>query len=85
MSYYFKNLKPDLDSDVGEDEENLLEDIMAERNKQKIEDQESSDDELKTLSFGSLKKAESLMDEEDLKVKKPVYKKAVATTYKEES
>ncbi|EHN00118.1 YOR287C-like protein [Saccharomyces cerevisiae x Saccharomyces kudriavzevii VIN7] len=85
MSYYFKNLKPDLNSDVEEDEENLLGKILADRNKQDVEQQESSDDDLKTLSFSSLKKAETLMDEEDLKDNKPVHKKQIATTYKEES
>lgn len=85
MSYYFKNLKPGLNSDAEEDEESLLENIMTNRSKREIEEQESSDDELKTLSFGSLKKAETLMDEEDSKDTKSVHDKPIATTYKEES
>ncbi|EJS41605.1 YOR287C [Saccharomyces arboricola H-6] len=84
MSYYFKSLKPDLNSDVEEDEEDLLGNILAKRNEQEIEEQESSDDELKTLSFGSLKKADTLMSEEDLKVKKPTHKQPTVTAYKEE-
>ena len=75
MSYYFKNLKPDLNSDVEEDDGNLLESIMANKSKREIDEQESSDDELKTLSFGSLKKAETVIDEEDFKDTKPVHKK----------
>lgn len=74
MSYYFKNLKPDLNSDVEEDDGNLLESIMANKSKREIDEQESSDDELKTLSFGSLKKAETVIDEEDFKDTKPVHK-----------
>ncbi|CAI4802897.1 BBL_G0051310.mRNA.1.CDS.1 [Saccharomyces cerevisiae] len=85
MSYYFKNLKPDLNSDVEEDDGNLLESIMANKSKREIDEQESSDDELKTLSFGSLKKAETVIDEEDFKDTKPVHKKPITTTYREES
>lgn len=58
MSYYFKNIRPGLESD-GEDE--LLDLLKA---KHKDEDL-SSDDEMKTLSFGSLQKAEALLNEED--------------------
>ncbi|CAI4065182.1 hypothetical protein SUVZ_08G3070 [Saccharomyces uvarum] len=85
MSYYFKNLKPDLNSDAEDDDGESLEDILAKRNNQVAEEQESSDDELKTLSFSSLKKAETLMDEEDLKDKKPVHRKRTATAYKKKS
>lgn len=85
MSYYFKNLKPDLNSDVEEDDGNLLESIMANKSKREIDEQESSDDELKTLSFGSLKKAETIIDEEDFKDTKTVHKKPITTTYREES
>ncbi|CAI4799976.1 CDG_1a_G0051830.mRNA.1.CDS.1 [Saccharomyces cerevisiae] len=85
MSYYFKNLKPDLNSDVEEDDGNLLESIMANKSKREIDEQESSDDELKTLSFGSLKKAETVIDEEDFKDTKPVHKKPITTTCREES
>ncbi|KOG96766.1 rRNA-processing protein RRP36 [Saccharomyces eubayanus] len=85
MSYYFKNLKPDLNSDGEEDDGESLEEILAKRNNQVAEEQESSDDELKTLSFSSLKKAETLMDEEDSKDKKPIHRKRTATAYKKKS
>ncbi|CAR25690.1 hypothetical protein ZYGR_0A02560 [Zygosaccharomyces rouxii] len=61
MSYYFKNIKPGVESesDEGEDLERLLR-----RNNQDDAD-ESSDDELRTLSFGSLKKADTMMKKEE--------------------
>ncbi|EDO16568.1 hypothetical protein Kpol_1064p50 [Vanderwaltozyma polyspora DSM 70294] len=59
MSYYFKNLKPGQESDSEEDD---LGKVLA-RNTQ--QEDESTDDELKTLSFGSLKKADAILEDED--------------------
>lgn len=91
MSYYFKNLKPGLESE-SDDEDNLGA-ILSRGNNNKI-DNESSDDELKTLSFNSLKKAdEQMMEEEERELaKKPKSRKVVKPSksvkqkeYKEES
>lgn len=63
MSYYFKNIKPGVDSEAEDDEE--LENLLR-RNTEDGQDGESSNDEMKTLSFGSLKKAQDILsDEED--------------------
>lgn len=61
MSYYFKNIKPGVESesDEGEDLEKLL------RRNNQDDPRESSDDELRTLSFESLKKADTMMEEEE--------------------
>lgn len=71
MSFYFKNLQPGYDSDSGsgDDLEEALSKTMKRRLEEQNENDESSDDELKTLSFGSLKKADKLLEEEDEKVK----------------
>lgn len=62
MSYYFKNIRPGEHSE-SEDEEDLAT-LLSRRNNRDDTD-ESSDDELKTLSFGSLKRADAMMEEED--------------------
>lgn len=72
MSFYFKNIKPsysDDDEQSGED----LGALLAQRGKN---DSGSDDDEINTLSFGSLKKAdEQLEDEERVLNKKKAEKK----------
>lgn len=62
MSYYFKNIKPGVDSDPEDDDE--LENLLR-KGTTNHEDEESSDDEMKTLSFGSLKKANDILSEEE--------------------
>lgn len=62
MSYYFKNIKPGLDSEP-EDEDEL--ESLLRRNRARDEDEQSSGDEMKTLSFGSLKKANDMLSEEE--------------------
>lgn len=61
MSFYFKNIKPGVESE-SDDEEDF--EKLLKRNNQKHGD-DSSDDELRTLSFGSLKKADAMMGEEE--------------------
>lgn len=69
MSYYFKNLRPGQESDS--DEGDLGAVLARNFNKnQKVAD-ESSDDELKTLSFGSLKKADEQLAEEESSESEP--------------
>lgn len=64
MSYYFKNIKPGYDSESeGDDLEELLKRNV--KTNRSIEDNESDDDELRALSFGSLKKADAILSEED--------------------
>lgn len=64
MSYYFKNIKPGYDSESeGDDLEELLKKNV--KTKGITEDNESDDDELRALSFGSLKKADAILSEED--------------------
>ncbi|QLQ79513.1 hypothetical protein HG537_0C01600 [Torulaspora globosa] len=62
MSYYFKNIKPGIESEPEDDEE--LENLLR-RNADNGQDEESSDDEMRTLSFGSLKKANDILSEEE--------------------
>ncbi|SJM84800.1 probable rRNA biogenesis protein RRP36 [Zygosaccharomyces bailii] len=62
MSYYFKNIKAGVDSESEEEQD--LEKLLK-RKDDRSDIDGSSDDELKTLSFGSLKKADALMDEQD--------------------
>ncbi|GAV51688.1 hypothetical protein ZYGR_0AF01590 [Zygosaccharomyces rouxii] len=61
MSYYFKNIKPGVESESDEGED--LERLLKRSNQDDVD--ESSDDELRTLSFGSLKKADTMMEEEE--------------------
>lgn len=76
MSFYFKNIQAGIDS---EEEDNFdqdeLEQILRRKNrniqKDEEEDESEEDDEMKTLSFGSLKSAESqIIEEEALERKK---------------
>ena len=91
MSYYFKNLQPNYDSEDEEiDESELgetLERVMKRRNKnlkhdpnkykekedqeeEEEEEEEENDDELQTISFGSLKKAENMLAQEERQQRK---------------
>ncbi|CAH01354.1 rRNA-processing protein RRP36 [Kluyveromyces lactis] len=63
MSFYFKNIKPDLHSG-NEDEEDDIASIIRINDTSDAEGSQS-EDELKTLSFGSLKKADEMMDNEE--------------------
>ncbi|CCF55861.1 hypothetical protein KAFR_0A04260 [Kazachstania africana CBS 2517] len=93
MSYFFKNIKPGLESDEDDELDDVLSRTIVGKNKFDEED-ELSDDEMKTLSFGSLKKAESMLDEEDGRGKKKVknserdakiVRKGEAKTFREEA
>ncbi|AQZ17936.1 RRP36 (YOR287C) [Zygosaccharomyces parabailii] len=80
MSYYFKNIKPGVDSE-SEGEQDL--EKLLNRKDDRSDIDNSSDDELKTLSFGSLKKADALMDqqdEEDLRNQKKLKKTSLRTS-----
>ncbi|CDO93030.1 unnamed protein product [Kluyveromyces dobzhanskii CBS 2104] len=69
MSFYFKNIKPDLHSGEESEDDDLT--TIIRRNETSDEEVSESEDELKTLSFGSLKKADVTMDkEEKLKTKR---------------
>ncbi|CCE63890.1 hypothetical protein TPHA_0G00540 [Tetrapisispora phaffii CBS 4417] len=72
MSYYFKNLKPGQEPD--DNSEDDLENILSNRKQHEIGSEES-DDELKTLSFASLKKANVVLSEEERMEAKKVSKK----------
>lgn len=84
MSYYFKNIKPGLEPTLEEEDE--LENVLR-NSRNNHEDDESSDDELKTLSFGSLKKANAMLSEEEEEEEEEVIaKKSVKErTFEEES
>lgn len=69
MSYYFKNIKPGYGS--GSEDEDELANILK-RNPTAQEEDSSSDDELKTLSFGSLKKANAQLSEEEVEEEEKV-------------
>lgn len=84
MSYYFKNIRPGYDS--GSDVDDELDDIIR-KNTRTGKDDESSDDELRTLSFGSLKKANDMLskdDEEEARKVSPAKIKARERKFKEE-
>lgn len=80
MSYYFKNLQPNYESDEDEDvnEMDLGETLkkVIKRKNQNGDEYEDSDqeDEMQTLSFGSLKKAETLLAKEERQSKQKVKK-----------
>lgn len=93
MSFYFRNIKPSYsdDEDSGDD----LGAVLARR--QNVEESEDEDEEINTLSFGSLKKADEQLEEEEMqervqkksKKKKPVKEikrepEHVEKSYKEE-
>lgn len=75
MSYYFKNLQPSYDSDEEEETNAMdlgetLEKVKKRRkhrgdSEDEDEGDDNSDDEMQTLSFGSLKKAETLLAKEE--------------------
>ncbi|CCD24892.1 rRNA-processing protein RRP36 NDAI_0E00760 [Naumovozyma dairenensis CBS 421] len=73
MSYYFKNLKPEYESEEEGDDDNNLESILS-RRISKVDDatngESSEEDEMKTISFSSLKKADQIMMEEEAKESK---------------
>lgn len=86
MSYYFKNIKPSYDDDSDEvSDEQDLDAILASKMRGRAEsDDESSeeeDDGLSKLSFGSLKKAEDQLEEEERgelrKKRKPQHSKPI--------
>lgn len=58
MSYYFKKIQPDLESDYSSEEEFTFADKTSKKGKKHSNN--SSDDEMNTLSFGSLKNAEKI-------------------------
>lgn len=102
MSYYFKNLQPNYDSEDEEIDEvelgETLERVVKRRNKssknysnqvsekEADEDDEEDDAELQTISFGSLKKAEDMLAEEERQQRKKINTKQLKTrSFKEEN
>lgn len=80
MSYFFKNIQPGYASESDEGE--LEEIIRGKMPNQPANDLESSDDELKSLSFGSLKKADTILSKKEFSEREIVQPKKI---YKEES
>lgn len=76
MSFYFKNIKPELHSD--EDDEDELTHAIR-RNETSSDEGSDSEDELRTISFGSLKKADDMMESEEKSKRKSKSKSRAKT------
>lgn len=84
MSYYFKNLQPNYESDEDEEVNELdlgetLKKVIKRKNQNHHDENEDSEqeDEMQTLSFGSLKKAETLLAKEERQSKQHLKKTTV--------
>lgn len=64
MSYYFKNLKPQYNSEDDSELDEVTQ-ALAGRENGNYGEESSSEDELETLSFGSLKKADTMLQDEE--------------------
>ncbi|CAR22834.1 rRNA-processing protein RRP36 [Lachancea thermotolerans CBS 6340] len=87
MSYYFKNLKPGYESDEELEDDEILKTLSK---RYADEDESASDDELSSLSFDALRRAERQLEEESRKEKagsqnesKPALKNAKRSKEKE--